>query len=86
MTNKPAGASPVDRGVRPPLTPWYAGKMPPRRRGWYMVQDDGLRCGCCWFMAHWDGQEWHTESMSFPGARCWLPSVRRWRGLAARAA
>jgi len=68
------------------LTPWFAGKAPPRRRGWYRVQDEGLRCSCCWFMAHWDGSEWHTESMSFPGARRWLPSVRRWRGMASRAA
>ena len=74
---------PVDRTVRRLLTPWLDGKITPRRKGWYRAQDDSFRCGCCWFMAHWDGEDWHTEGgRIIPGARQWLPRVRRWRGLA----
>lgn len=86
MTTNAAGASPVECRVRPRLTPWFLSATKPARVGMYRVQDHTMRCGCCWFDAHWNGREWHTDLLT-QGAFSTLlfdSQVKRWRGLAQR--
>ena len=63
------------RGI--PLTDWFdVATQQPTRAGVYQAQDHTMRCGHCWFDAHWNGREWHTGMFDF--------EVKRWRGLAQR--
>ncbi len=82
VPTKAKGQAMNDEQRKAVLTPWFAGGTRPARNGWYRAQDQSMRCNCCWFMAHWDGKEWHTASRKFSWALQWLPSVRRWRGIA----
>jgi hypothetical protein len=52
----------------------------------YRYQDQSMRCGCCWCMAHWDGNDWHTDLFQRGVFRTLLfkNHVRRWRGVAAQ--
>ncbi len=79
----PAEAGRLETPVRPRLTPWFPHPKKPARAGMYRVQDHTMRCGCCWFDAHWNGREWHTDLLA-KGAFSTLlfdSQVKRWRGL-----
>lgn len=81
-----AVGAPVERPVRPRLTHWFPHTTKPTRAGMYRVQDRTMNCGCCWFDAHWNGREWHTD-LSTRGVFNTLlfdSQVKRWRGLAQR--
>ena len=85
-TTQPAGGSPAERGGRPRLTPWFPHTTKPARAGMYRAQDRTMNCGCCWFDAHWNGREWHTDLLT-PGTFSTLlfdSQLKRWRGLAQR--
>ena len=65
------------------LTPWFSAEWYPKRRGFYQVQDTTMRCGCCWFVAHWNGREWHTD-LTHEGlfnVLLFTSRLKRWRGL-----
>jgi hypothetical protein len=50
----------------------------------YRVQDRSMGCNCCYFMAHWDGHDWHTD-LHTPGCfrtLLFTSQLKRWRGLA----
>jgi hypothetical protein len=81
-----AVAGPVDWPVRPRLTPWFWWTEKPARAGMYRVQDRTMNCGCCWFDAHWNGREWHTDLFTRGVFNTLLfdSQVKRWRGLARR--
>jgi hypothetical protein len=86
MTTKNAGASPVERHVRPRLTPWFPHATKPVRPGFYRWQDWTMGCNCCWCVAHWNGREWHTDLFERGRFNTLLfdSQVKRWRGLAQR--
>ena len=49
----------------------------------YRVQDRTMHCGCCWFDAHWNGREWHSDLLTRGVFNTLLfdSQVKRWRGL-----
>lgn len=58
---------------------WSTGK--PSSRGLYAYQEPGMDCKCCHCIAHWDGEDWHSD-LHTPGRYRTLlfPSkVARWR-------
>lgn len=66
------------------VTEWYPGVLAPARVGVYQVQDQTMRCDCCWFEAYWTGKAWRCQTHSKGFFRTWMPyGVRRWRGLSA---
>jgi hypothetical protein len=83
---QPALAGQVERLVRPRLTKWFPRPLKPSRAGMYRMQDNSMNCGCCWFDAHWNGREWHTDLFNSGIFNVLLPHghVNRWRGLAQR--
>lgn len=85
-TTQAAGGSPLERGVRPRLTPWFPHTTKPVRPGFYQWQDRTMNCGCCWCIAHWNGREWHTDLFERGRFNTLLfdSQVKRWRGLAQR--
>lgn len=84
--NSPAVEGPLECHVRPQLTPWFPSATKPARAGMYQVQDHTMNCGCCWFDAHWNGREWHTDLFTRGVFNTLLfdSQVKRWRGLAKR--
>ncbi len=68
-------------------TGWYPGDVRPARPGMYEVQDHTLTCNCCWMDMMWDGKEWFSDVCTPSRYRTHhFAPLRRWRGLAARAA
>ena len=86
MNDTAAGQGPLECHVRPQLTPWFPSATKPARAGMYRVQDRTMNCGCCWFDAHWNGREWHTDLFTRGVFNTLLfdSQVKRWRGLAKR--
>lgn len=65
------------------LTPWFNWPdQKPSRAGVYHLQDKSMNCNCCWFEAHWNGHEWHTDHHSRGAFRTLFfdSHVKRWRG------
>lgn len=64
-------------------TNWYPANTKPVRVGWYQIQNDTLRCNCCYMDAYWNGSEFvrfgrFADLLDVYEA---FRGVTRWRGV-----
>lgn len=62
------------------LTPWFDVALRPVRKGMYQAQDRSMNCNCCWFDAHWNGAEWHTDLLTPGRYQTVVFNLTQWRG------